>query len=77
MISKQIALQLLNKGKAIKFNSASHEYIAIKKGNADFELFTYIDGAHEADVSIVSFEQLLNLWNEGNASRDFRVVEDF
>lgn len=77
MISKQIALQFLNKGKAIKFNSAANEYVAIKKGSAGFELFTYTDGAHEADVSIVSFEQLLNLWNDGEAAHDFRVVEDF
>lgn len=77
MISKQIALQFLNKGKAIGFNTDTNEYVAIKKGTEGFELFTYRDGAHEADVRNVSFEQLLQLWNDGEATSSFRVVEDF
>lgn len=77
MISKQIALQFLNKGKAVQFNGNLNECVAIKKDNDSFELYTYGNGAHEADVSLISFEQLLQLWNDGEASLNFRVVEDF
>lgn len=77
MITKQIALQLLNKGKAIQFKTNVSTYVALKKGKEGFELFTYTEGSQHADVSVVSIQQLLDLWKEENATRNFRVVESF
>lgn len=77
MISKQIAFQFLNKGKAIGFKAQATDYVVIKSTNDQFELLTYKNGANEADVENISFVQLNTLWNEDDANRDFHVVENF
>lgn len=77
MISKQIALQFINKGKNIAFSTTTSEIIIKKGRNNEYEVYTYEKGDTLPDCSTVTFEQLIQLLNEEVNQNDYRVVEQF
>ena len=77
MISKQIALQFINKGKNIGFSTKTSEIIVKKGRNNDYEIYTYEKGDVSPQCSTVTFEQLIQILNDETIQNDYRVVEQY
>lgn len=75
MLTKQAALNELNKGKYIGFTTATGNIIIKKANKTDYNIFVYEEGIEEPAHYIGAVTNVLKTMSDKNANNDYQIVE--
>ena len=75
MLTKQAALNELNKGKFIGFTTTTGNIIMKKVNKTDYNIFVYEEGVEEPAHYIGSVTNVLKTMSDKTANNDYQVVD--
>ena len=76
MLTKQQAINELNKGKYIGFTTVSGNVIMKKANKTDFNIFVYTEGIEEPMHYIGNITNIIKTMTDRDSNNDYQVVEN-
>ena len=76
MLTKQAALNALNKGQFIGFTTPTGNVIIKKANKTDYNIFVYEEGDDTPAHYIGSITNVIKTMSDKNVNGDFQIVED-
>lgn len=76
MLTKQAALNALNKGQFIGFTTTTGNIIIKKANKTDYNIFVYEEGDETPAHYIGSITNVIKTMSDKNVNGDFQIVEE-
>lgn len=76
MLTKQAALNALNKGEFIGFTTASGNIIIKKANKTDYNIYVYEEGDETPAHYIGSITNVIKTMSDKTANKDYQIVEE-
>lgn len=76
MLTKQAALNALNKGQFIGFTTTTGNVIIKKANKTDYNIFVYEEGDETPAHYIGSITNVIKTMSDKNVNGDFQIVEE-
>lgn len=75
MLTKQAALNALNKGEFIGFTTSTGNILMKKVNKTDYNIYVYEEGNEEPAHYIGSIKNVLATINDRTANKDYQIVD--
>ena len=76
MLTKQAALNALNKGEFIGFTTTTGNVIIKKANKTDYNIYVYEEGDETPAHYIGSIANVIKTMSDKNGNKDFQIVEE-